>query len=799
MIVLVLLLISAFTINTVNKSNDASQVAEKVYLHIDRAYYDSGDDIWFKAYVINPATNRLSLNTNNLHVELISPDLKIIRSRIIRIEDGLGNGDFNLNDSLMSGQYIIRAYTNHMRNFDDQLFFRKEITVINPYDGGKELKHDTLLVENKTIIDFFAEGGSLVDNVASTVAFKAVNHFGKGCDVSGAIYSSSGDSITSFKTKCLGMGSFKIRPKPGLSYYAVVKNPKGMDTKVFLPESFPTGVTMSAFFNSGNTLFVVFRTNSKTFASMFGKDLNLILSSRNLIIKTVKVRISSPISNFELPAEGFPDGILRVTLTDDNGLPLCERLLFLQNQNDVRLNILTDKKEYKPREKVNVNLSLSGNGALSESGNFSLSAAEAQYTGKDSSFPSTIASWFLLESDIRGPIEDPSSYFDQDNKNRAENLDLLLLTHGWRDFIWKYDSLHSYKHEIGFDISGKVRRILGSKPVEGITINMGVFGKNISGVFNTITDSLGNFRFNDLNLVGENKLLITSTVSRNRAVGNISVNSLFYEPAEINEKMSLYPDQTTAPLTYNIFRQEAAIKIYEKKKYKLSDTIALGEVSVTAERIESPQENHVNEVRRLYGNPDKELVTTPAMRNSSPDIFSMISGRIPGVRVNRSVDPITLLYRGGKPLIFLDGVEVLPEQIQFLLMVSPNTVDRIDVINPSPLYGMRGANGAINIITRIGSERDFKNLDPSSKAIIVRGFNEPRIFYAPRYDTPDKETQMPDMRTTIFWEPDIYIKSDTICTFDYFNTDKPSTIKVVAEGITESGIPVSCKIGYVVK
>ena len=73
---------------------ESPQVAEKVYLHIDRVLYNSGEDIWFKGYVINPATNRLSVNTSNLHVELIDPDSKIIVSRTLRINTGFGKWRF---------------------------------------------------------------------------------------------------------------------------------------------------------------------------------------------------------------------------------------------------------------------------------------------------------------------------------------------------------------------------------------------------------------------------------------------------------------------------------------------------------------------------------------------------------------------------------------------------------------------------------------------------------------------------------------------------------------------------------
>ncbi len=86
---------------------------------------------------------------------------KSSHSRIIRLEDGLGNGDFKLPDSIKSGRYKIRAYTNYMRNFSDQLFFSKEIIVVNSTDEKDKITDEVKYVENKIRLSFFPEGGSL--------------------------------------------------------------------------------------------------------------------------------------------------------------------------------------------------------------------------------------------------------------------------------------------------------------------------------------------------------------------------------------------------------------------------------------------------------------------------------------------------------------------------------------------------------------------------------------------------------------------------------------------------------------
>lgn len=135
--------------------DDSLKIVEKVYLHTDRDCYYPGDDIWFKAYLIDASYRLLSNHSNNLHVELISPASKIIDSHIIRLNEGLGNGDFRLPENLKSGRYRLRAYTNYMRNFDDQLFFNKDITIINSSDNVEVFFDNTKYIKNKLEISFF--------------------------------------------------------------------------------------------------------------------------------------------------------------------------------------------------------------------------------------------------------------------------------------------------------------------------------------------------------------------------------------------------------------------------------------------------------------------------------------------------------------------------------------------------------------------------------------------------------------------------------------------------------------------
>src|SRR5690606_2015023 len=96
---------------------------EKVYLHTDKPYYAIGDEIWFKAYLVDAKNLKPSSVSNVLYVELI--DQKDILKKIIKIPliAGFGWGNITLADSLNEGNYRLRAYSNWMRNFSEAYFY----------------------------------------------------------------------------------------------------------------------------------------------------------------------------------------------------------------------------------------------------------------------------------------------------------------------------------------------------------------------------------------------------------------------------------------------------------------------------------------------------------------------------------------------------------------------------------------------------------------------------------------------------------------------------------------------------
>jgi hypothetical protein len=360
---LCVLLLTAIFNTPINSQNlpaiDSLTIVEKAYVHVDRDSYYPGDNIWFKAYLVDASDRLLSNHSSNLHIELISPASKIINSRIIRLNEGLGNGDFHLPENLQSGRYSLRAYTNYMRNFGDELFFKKDITIINSSDANKMLFDSIKYIKNKIEIIFSPESGSLVDNVSSNVAFKAVNALGAGCDVSDEIHSSTGEILTTFKSTHKGMGKFSMNPVPGIHYYAITKNNFGDTVRSEIPRSFSKGIVLSISKTQGNGLPVIIKTNAKTLSLVYDHDLSLTVSARNIPLKTITFRMKSLINYYTLPIDDLPGGIIMLTISGLDKLPLCERLAFVQNNKDIKIKVEPNKKVYKQRDYVSVKISIS--------------------------------------------------------------------------------------------------------------------------------------------------------------------------------------------------------------------------------------------------------------------------------------------------------------------------------------------------------------------------------------------------------------------------------------------------------
>ncbi|MBN2774771.1 MAG: hypothetical protein JXR31_11010, partial [Prolixibacteraceae bacterium] len=195
---------------------------QKLYIHTDRDIYFLGETIWFSAYLLDGQNQVPVVGDQNLIVDLIDTTGNIARSGLYRLADGSSSGGILLTDSIQTGKYVLRAYTNYLRNFGDESFFYKPLSIDRVRSSAvPETASESEILENIEA-HFMPEGGFLLENTMNIVAFKITGKGGVEVNTSGYVVDEKGENVAGFQTEYQGMGKFNFYPIPGEKYKAVL-------------------------------------------------------------------------------------------------------------------------------------------------------------------------------------------------------------------------------------------------------------------------------------------------------------------------------------------------------------------------------------------------------------------------------------------------------------------------------------------------------------------------------------------------------------------------------------------------
>ncbi|ALJ05642.1 hypothetical protein APS56_11110 [Pseudalgibacter alginicilyticus] len=794
---------------------------EKVYLHTDRSTYVLGESLWYKAYLVYAYNNLLFNHSTILYVELISPDSKIISRNKTKLIGGLGHGDFKLTDSMgikKPGVYQIRAYTNWIQNFGDDFVFKKDIEIIDVFETErianlniealglsiKEEDENTIqTIKSNIDIQFFPEGGSLIENVSSVVAFKAVDNHGNPAKVQGQILDAHGELVTMFLSVHDGMGKFQLKPQQGMQYYAKIIDETNAEIEVSLPKVSSQGYLLSYRQIKDQNILTV-KTNSETLLNQPNPLLTIRYATRAVPYFEETLSLEETSLSIELPKSDLPEGISQITLYDAQSRPQSERLVYVEKIHDLKVEISTDKTAYKPKEKVVVNVSSKSNTGEAVLASYSLSITDLNGITDEKSGGSNISSYFLMESDIRGNVHHPKYYFDVDNPSRLQHLDLLLLTQGWRDFLWKKlpevtDSL-DFKVEKGINITGRVNQLFGEKPIEGNDVDLVIFNKSFE-TFKTTTDNLGKFSFNDVMITGKGRMILTTKNKKGRNNGILVLDSIFKAPMDVNftgntnVATNLGTSSEKVLMSKNIYKKHVAFEV-------LPDNI-LDEVEIVGKKTDISEEVNIHE----------KMFQGYVVDESSPkfaNIFEMLTYAIPSLDGNTR-DLIKFGRNTGGSLIVINQTRILdPAEeradmiVDYLSEIQPDDVVKIEYDNSvlaTMMFGNQAKNGVILITTKPNTNFEKKSRnDLSTIKQQVEGYHEARLFYVPNLETSNSNLDAKAaIRNTLYWNPYVHPDKTGVSQMEYYNSAVETNVKVTLEGLTATGIPVVVKTGYTIK
>jgi hypothetical protein len=828
---LFLLLVPYILLAQINKSSlfDIKQLkayskVEKVYLHTDRDYYSAGGNIFFTAYLMDEALQQSTVESKVLYVDLIDSNGNIVASRNIMLENGLGQGDFDLSSPIFKGgQYMLRGHTAFMRNFDSAFFFRKSI-----YIQGVNTPKSNTNREQQLQLQFFPEGGDLVIGLNSKIAIKAQDNNGLGHAVKGEIITNKGEKMLEFSTDSYGYGIFELAPKSEVEYFGIITTDKGKKIKQKLPQAQAVGMVMSCKSESEKINLNLAASNNTMLAGG-----HLIAHARGTLIQE-KLLTKGENIQFEIATSDLPTGIIHFTLFDYNGQAQAERLFFnFYNFDNFNIDFSTEEKKYGKREKVQLILDLYDDEAGTLPSNLSLSVTD-HYLSNSITSNFDIRSYLLLGADIKGFIKKPARFFEDTDQSK-QAMDLLMMTNGWRRFKWK-DIIQNkeierpYKTESSLSITGRITE--AGNPNK--TVKAKGYLSKLSTDFSMIpfeTNADGSFYINQIHTIDSVEMFIQAVKlnkkTKGKKRGKKDKNRIKLKGDKnidifIDEKLIFSDKKNDSLFIDRVELNMEMLKNLEKiENINYATSIWGNELNIDLEEV-VVKEKRIDEFiayykdAMLYTRPNTRILTSsiPSL-NFYTDIYDILKGRVAGIQFATPTDGLAkhdVILRGFQTGLSISAgsnaakfmVNGSLASTSYVESINPQDIAFIDVISSLSqlsLYGGTGSNGLIMIYLKTPQER-LKNKNLINKGIlnfIHTGYHTAREFYAPNYEYSSTTPKDLDHRVTLHWEPFVKVNEKGEAYIEFFTADRSTIYDIEVQGISHSGIPIIAKSKFMVE
>jgi len=635
-------------------------------------------------------------------------------------------------------------------------------------------------------VQFLPEGGNLIAGMPQIVAFKAIGTDGKSVEVEGYISDNNGNVLCDIKSRHKGMGVFLMTAQADKRYTATITSEKGLTRTFNLPNALVSGCSIQVKHSTGNSILMKVATTP---------DLPITRLAAVIQTRGVVEAVIEDVSRLKrISLSKMMSGIALISIVDKESKHIvAERLVFVDNQNFATAEITADKSHFSPREKVSLNFRFRNSDGRPTSGKFVVSVTDSEAVQLDPA-SENIFSYLLLSSDLRGHIEKPAEYFNKENTNRKEYLDLIMLTNGWRRYdlgkILKGDHL-KIQHPVEKEqrITGQVMGIIGKARKPSIAIFQkngrmhGIFPLNATNRFRiTGIDSPDTIQYNiqALNRKGNTRTVVIKVDPETYPSTNIPLNRpnfKEYKPSVteamlIGAKEKYYTeggmrviDIDAVVVTASRENQYSYATAIDSFNSLSGDLTRYASVYDALQRFRQLEIVGVDvRVRKRVKIANNFIEDTDQEITETEEEIPGDEERIPGVLVNGT-----------------------PADIGVLDMYAMDNITRLAYVEAKDAVGL-SANSRFGVI--ILEVRDVNRTTSTGNRsianVLVAGYCKPAEFYAPSYDTPSTSNKK-DLRTTIAWNPDLRSGKEGMATMSFWTADRRNDYNVVIEGITDEG------------
>jgi hypothetical protein len=723
-------------------------VPVKVHLTLNQDGYLAGDTIFFKAFVqpvghLAPAKIRTILN-----IVLENPDGTNAQYQTIRVENGEAANQVILNPSLPSGKYRLIAYNDWMEKFDPSLFFQKIIWI-----GDPSTKKESEKIE----YGVYPEGGNFVANVNQRLVVRGR------AGGTGVIKNSSSETIAEFSLDQFGLASVHLMPSAGEQYRAEFSDNKS----VSLPEIKGDGFAVALTDVGSNTVRVNVQVPEKS--AWRNKQMLYTVSSDGQSFQSGFFQLNDQ-SSFavDVPLANISPGVAAFSLFANKEL-VAERLFFIAEGTTVTPTITLPAENPGTREKVEAVIQLPQGSSGSANSKLAVTVFNKNNIISDVNDKS-IDNSFSFYYGVSSTSANSANFFLNSSPDAAA-VDKFLITQRWKASLRPApDNKQLFSSRL--HIKGRVVSLSGQPVPDSAKINL-LLERSVSNFYAYVKDS----RFDAsiwMDFFGE--------------------ETVFYRVVykdKILEDVRLIPDQYPIEIG-KITESGEEVNTFVGKRRSINKSFQYyktgsGNVTVAALNKQFEEEIFAPDVQVNL----TDYILFPTMEETLREVVPYIQHRKEkGKHVVRVIKRVGEFKRVAemKPLFVIDGV--ITDDTDIFLRMKPSDISTIKLIHRQEkldMFGDLGRGGIVLVETKIP---DFAETMPKPETVIkATGNSEPLQFRPSRYN--DSNARIPDLRTSLFWSPNIMTNENGSATVSFFTNDIAGDFVMKVEGMTSDGKPFS--------
>lgn len=735
----------------------------------------------------------------NLLLRLISRNKTLFQNTAVTGTDGLASIDFDLPENTSLKNLMLIAKSN----------VKKVALIPLAVDRAQDVD-----------VQFMPESGPMIASLPTQIGFKAIGEDGKGVNVKGIVTDKENNTVVQFESMHAGMGIFNMAPQPDEVYTAKITLPNGEIKTVAMPALEKSGMLLKVRNNfDTDTLDISILATADMVSS--DEPYYIVGQSRGTVCYGASFRLNKQFLNLHIPQALFPTGIAHFTIINAKNQPINERLTYINHDDNLKIDLKPVAASFSPRDSIPLHIAVNDRDGKPVLGSFSVAVTDNAQVRDGANNSGNIITRFLLASDLKGFIEEPSYYFEN-NARAWKALDALLLTQGWIGYNWKDITsgppTARFAPEPDYAIKGRVGSLL-SKSVSNAKVLLLATGK-YHFVKDTVTNAQGEFYFHKIPAGDSTKYVLQATNAKGRIIKDgIEVDEVSPLNADIPFAIMPAPWYVNTDQTMlNYIKTNAAFHDeLEKQKYGH----LLKEVDIKDKNIIKGSQN-----LNGAGNSDQTITEDEIEKAGKVSLLDLLQQKVADFRIGYKLKSTNIQYflKDKKVRFVVDGIDLdrfyhpvdgianehYEYEKQILDYLTAEDILGIEVLYSSKYNaaykaenftldqqlaadptGGKGSDVAFIEITTRSGDGPFTRTASGVYVYKPTPVTLPKQFYRPRYPVKNGDKNFTDLRSTIHWQPSVVTDKNGQATVSFYAADKPTTYNIIIEGSDMNG-----KIGY---